>query len=634
MTKNLLFTIGSNHAKSKLALPGPAARHNLRSYRQETPSQKPRAESNVANIIDHPLNKTVPSSRFNLSESKEHLIHANMSDLIRAAFVYKCCTMPWLVELSPKLIDFANKAHLNIISDPIVKKTFFQTFCAGENKPEVQATMRKLESVGIKSIVDLSVESDLNISDLLDSSPSSPSATKSITTDHATLRKIQNEKADLLVNEYINSVDIASSQENSFAAIKVTGFIPPAAMFRLSLSYLSISRVLTDAFESTKNSSLNYSLFVDLFYKKLPAFTSGKLSNNDLEAHSKKVFEFFDTDKDGLVDKVDIEIGMNLENHVVRDLYLSDQIDIAFAYKESSPDTNSRPAVVKGGVNQTDFDDFDLMLKRMDSLATHAKNLNVQLMFDAEHSYFQPVIDMCALSTMKKFNSFGSASKTDPSSDYFQAKPLVLNTYQMYTKSALGRLKSDFEKSSRQNWAFGAKLVRGAYMDLERNLSKKYGYYSPINDTISKTHLSYNSGVQFMLSNVEKKQLEMDAVLSKGPENKDSNNETIAKNPALFIASHNQESIEVVLNELSSRNIHTKARTVSFAQLLGMQDATSYKLAELNANIYKYVPYGPMRETLPYLIRRAQENSSILEAAALEVKSINQEILNRIKSLF
>ncbi|OMJ11706.1 Proline dehydrogenase 1, mitochondrial, partial [Smittium culicis] len=254
----------------------------------------------------------------------------------------------------------------------------------------------------------------------------------------------------------------------------------------------------------------------------------------------------------------------------------------------------------------------------------------VNLVVDAEHSYFQPTIDQATLEIMRKFNAFTNKSDKDSKSDYYNQKPIFFNTYQLYTKSGLTRLKDDYELSVREGFAFGAKLVRGAYMVQERDLAKKLNYESPINETLQDTHNSYNSGVKFVLERVASRQKKFEELISNNNKsNASAKNEICVSNPVVIVASHNSESAQLAINEFLRLGLPKKSSNISFAQLLGMQDTISYKIAELGFNSYKYVPYGPIEETLPYLTRRAQENSSVLDGSNQEYDILKKELYRR-----
>ncbi|KAI8322971.1 proline dehydrogenase, partial [Martensiomyces pterosporus] len=202
----------------------------------------------------------------------------------------------------------------------------------------------------------------------------------------------------------------------------------------------------------------------------------------------------------------------------------------------------------------------------------------------------------------REFNSMASQG----------SKTLVYNTYQMYRADAYQRMVDDYERAAREGWRFAAKLVRGAYMELERDRAEELGYPSPINPSLEATHATYNRGVRMLMEEIASAQ------------------KAGAVAPALFVASHNNESIEKVLQQLRELGIDTANEPVMFGQLLGMQDAVSYALAKSGLPIYKYVPYGPLDEVMPYLIRRAQENSAVASSILKEASSVMSEIKNRL----
>ena len=230
--------------------------------------------------------------------------------------------------------------------------------------------------------------------------------------------------------------------------------------------------------------------------------------------------------------------------------------------------------------------------KRADSLAKLASDLGVRLMIDAEHSYFQPAIDNITTGLARKYNK-----------NY----PVIFNTYQMYLKDSIDRLRFDIEVSKRENFKFAAKLVRGAYMDLERRRAEEKKYMDPIHSTIQDTHANYNSAL-----------VEVIHAISKG------------ENIEIMIASHNQESVELALSTIKEKGLDSSSN-IYFGQLLGMSDHLTFTLGANGFKAYKYVPYGKVDEVIPYLLRRAQENSGMLGGATKELKMLSSEIFSRLK---
>lgn len=189
----------------------------------------------------------------------------------------------------------------------------------------------------------------------------------------------------------------------------------------------------------------------------------------------------------------------------------------------------------------------------------------------------------------------------------------------MYTKSSRGRLELDVELAKRENFTFAAKLVRGAYMVSERKRAEEMGYVSPIHETLEDTHASYNGGVKFLLNKLgEYQQATGESVTS-------------TTSPIIFmVASHNRDSVITTIEEMEHHGIKARSGIVHFGQLFGMQDQLSYTLGRNGYSIYKYLPYGMIDEVIPYLLRRAQENSSVLGGVAVERQLMWGELKGRL----
>lgn len=189
----------------------------------------------------------------------------------------------------------------------------------------------------------------------------------------------------------------------------------------------------------------------------------------------------------------------------------------------------------------------------------------------------------------------------------------------MYTKSSQGRLELDYELAKRENYTFAAKLVRGAYMVSERKRAEEMGYVSPIHETLEDTHASYNGGVKFLLEKLGQHQAATNSTV------------TCYNSPIVFmVASHNRDSVITTIEEMERNKITAKAGVVHFGQLFGMQDQLSYTLGLNGYSIYKYLPYGMIDEVIPYLLRRAQENSSVLGGVAVERQLMWDELKGRM----
>ena len=230
-------------------------------------------------------------------------------------------------------------------------------------------------------------------------------------------------------------------------------------------------------------------------------------------------------------------------------------------------------------------------------LAETAQAGGVRLLFDAEQVRYQPAIDAVVLQLQRVYNSVAN-------SEY----PIIYNTYQCYLKDSTQRLQFDLELSQRFQYHMGIKLVRGAYMESERYLAQTLDRPSPIHDTIHETHQSYNTAIDMVLQALD---------LSH------------TRSIELMCATHNPSSIEHAIRTMNARRIDRARHCVSFAQLWGMKDNLTNNLAHHGYPTYKYVPYGDVAVVVPYLLRRAMENSAIRGGAEDEWRMILEEVVRR-----
>lgn len=227
-------------------------------------------------------------------------------------------------------------------------------------------------------------------------------------------------------------------------------------------------------------------------------------------------------------------------------------------------------------------------LLRIQKICQKAFELNQPVLIDAEESWIQPAIDQIAHEMMQSFN---------------RDKPIVFQTVQLYRCDRLNYLRNLVLLADRMGFLCGFKLVRGAYMEKERARALAMGYKSPIFDSKQETDAAFDEALAWCLGQLEKL--------------------------ALCIGTHNQTSIEKVVRHLINKNIPFNHRNIYFAQLLGMGDHLSDNLAQAGYNVAKYVPYGPVRAALPYLFRRAEENSSVSGQSGRELELLRLEMKRR-----
>jgi len=228
--------------------------------------------------------------------------------------------------------------------------------------------------------------------------------------------------------------------------------------------------------------------------------------------------------------------------------------------------------------------EFERIQNRVNMVCKTAHDAGMPIFIDAEETWIQQAIDDLANQMMTKYNS---------------EKPIVYNTFQLYRKDRLAYLKESFTMAQNGNYHLGAKLVRGAYMEKERERATQNGYPSPIHDTKENTDRDYDLAVQFCIQNINK--------------------------IAICAGTHNEKSSMDLALLMQHKNISLNNSNIYFSQLLGMSDHISYNLANAGYNVAKYVPYGPVREVLPYLIRRAQENTSVKGQTGRELSLIIKE---------
>ncbi|OAQ38330.1 proline dehydrogenase [Pedobacter psychrophilus] len=242
----------------------------------------------------------------------------------------------------------------------------------------------------------------------------------------------------------------------------------------------------------------------------------------------------------------------------------------------------------KEELNKLENFEWQKALSRLENIAKTAFELQKPLMIDAEESWIQDAIDNLALGLMRQYN---------------KEKAIIFNTYQLYRHDKLASLITDLTLGQAEGFILGAKLVRGAYMEKERKRALEMDYNSPIQADKASTDRDYNLATSFCLDNL-----------------KDVN----------FVAgTHNQYSCETLIEKMEFKSIENNHSNIYFSQLLGMSDNLSFNLSNANYNVAKYVPYGPVKAVLPYLFRRAEENTAIAGQMGRELKLISSEIKRR-----
>jgi len=232
--------------------------------------------------------------------------------------------------------------------------------------------------------------------------------------------------------------------------------------------------------------------------------------------------------------------------------------------------------------------DYNNTVALLDAICKASHDLNVSVLVDAEESWMQIAMDRLVDQMMETYN---------------KEKVIVWNTFQLYRKDKLAFLKESHEKALSKGYLLGAKLVRGAYMDKEATRAAELGYENPIQNSKADTDRDYNAALKYCVQN----------------------HKTIAS----ICASHNLESNLYQAQLIDEMGIEKKNPHLNFCQLYGMSDNITFNLASAGYNVAKYMVYGPVKEVLPYLVRRAKENSSVTGDMSRELALIVSEMKRR-----
>jgi len=228
--------------------------------------------------------------------------------------------------------------------------------------------------------------------------------------------------------------------------------------------------------------------------------------------------------------------------------------------------------------------EWDRVVARFDKICSEAHKKDVALLIDGEESWMQDAADELVTNMMRKYN---------------KEKAIVFNTLQMYRWDRLDYLKKLHDIAKTEGFYIGMKLVRGAYMEKENKRAEEKGYVSPICVSKEATDVNYDNAVHYMLDHIEKM--------------------------AIFAGTHNELSSYKLMEMMAQKGIAKNDSRIWFGQLYGMSDNISYNLAENGYNVAKYLPFGPVRDVMPYLIRRAEENTSVAGQTSRELSMIKAE---------
>jgi proline dehydrogenase len=239
-------------------------------------------------------------------------------------------------------------------------------------------------------------------------------------------------------------------------------------------------------------------------------------------------------------------------------------------------------------LNEEEKAEFERVKQRLIRICETAKQCGVMVLIDAEETWVQDPVDSLALEMMDLFN---------------RNQTVVFNTYQLYRHDRFAFIKIQHETANQKGFILGAKLVRGAYMEKERKRAEELNYSSPIQPNKETCDADYNEALKYCINHYQ--------------------------NITTFVGTHNEKSCYHAVELMQKNNLENNSNKVFFSQLYGMSDNISFNLAYAKFNVSKYLPYGPVKDVVPYLMRRAQENTSVKGQTGRELGLILKELKRR-----
>ncbi|KAL1273756.1 hypothetical protein QQF64_026570 [Cirrhinus molitorella] len=534
-------------------------------------------------------------------QTKEAYKSKDTLELLRSLVVFKLCSYDILVENNKEIMDLSRKLLGQKTFEQFMKMTFYGQFVAGEDHQSIRPVVQKNQAYGVGAVLDYSVEEDLSQDDagrkemescMSTSEKESPEADHreekftarrkfadrhEAVTSARTYFYADETKCDQHMETFLKCIKASGgSSEDGFSAIKMTALGRPQFLLQFSEVLVKWRRFFSFlAAKQGKDGMEVLEQKLDLEQLQTCLASLGAQGNilscfSDGRLHSSGVVDMLDWNRliDERMKTSDLLVVPNLQSGRLEPLLSK------FTEEEERQ--------------------LERMLQRLDVLAKHAVENGVRLMVDAEQTYFQPAISRLTVEMKRIFN---------------RDKAVVFNTYQCYLKEAFDNVSMDVELSRREGWCFGAKVVRGAYMYQERSRAAEIGYEDPINPDYESTNRMYHRCLDYVLEEIER--------------NKKAN---------VMVASHNLDTVKHTLRRMNEMGLAPTDKTVYFGQLLGMCDQISFPLAQAGFPVYKYVPYGPVNEVIPYLSRRAQENRGIMKGVQMERDLLWKELMRRLTS--
>eukprot|EP00930_Biecheleria_cincta_P023757 TRINITY_DN170_c0_g1_i8.p1 TRINITY_DN170_c0_g1~~TRINITY_DN170_c0_g1_i8.p1 ORF type:complete len:570 (-),score=106.08 TRINITY_DN170_c0_g1_i8:216-1925(-) len=526
-------------------------------------------------------NKEEPGKAIDFGDSRAAFQSKSTFELLRAWSVFQTCAIPFVVRNCDTLYNMGVRILGPTFVHGVLRRTMFGHFCAGETVAEIQPRMAQLQELGVGGILDYAAEAkDGELPEIenvdKDHEEETMGAPRSARLYDYKGEKMCDANAEIFKDAVRN---VREATPDGFAAIKLSGLGDPRLLERMSTCLVEMARLfekLADPDSSAQggvqkpNNLINrdVKLDYDTFKKSWTRFFAVE-SEEELRA----AFLEIDTLHDDLI----------MYHEWSTSLKLSEINTLVRTCRHQGP-------LYRAALDAEEVQLYHNMIARVKGILSLAQELKVRVMIDAEWCDIQPAIDHIVLFQQREFNV---------NVDH----PLVFNTYQTYLKGMNTKVLRDIERSEREGWKFGAKVVRGAYMVSEREKAEKRGVESPICENYEETQENFHNAIDMILGRPDTE---------------------------ILVATHNRESVERTLQKMAELDV--EPGRVGFGQLLGMADHLTFTLGQHGYRAYKYVPYGPIDEVVPYLIRRTQENSSILGSPGVQEERhmIGREVRRRV----
>ncbi|XP_065594885.1 proline dehydrogenase 1, mitochondrial [Cyrtonyx montezumae] len=551
--------------------------------------------------VQPPVTPRAAAPAVDFGDPQEAFRSKSSAELLRGLLVLGLCAVGPLVEHNRELLQLGRKVLGQALFERLMKMTFYGQFVAGEDQEAIKPLIRRNRAFGVGAVLDYSVEEDLSparaerqeldsCTSAAEKEPGGAERREKQFRAHRgfgdrrdgvisarTYFYADEAKCDQHMETFLRCIDASSgSSEDGFSAIKLTALGRPQFLLQFSEVLVKWRRFFHQmAAEQGQGgrAALEMRLEVEKLQEALAKLGIAT------KAESQHWFTGENVGESGTVDLLDWNSLIDSRTKLSK-LLLVPNIKTRQLEPLLSHFTEEEELQMKR------------MLQRMDVLAKRATEKGVRLMVDAEQSYFQPAISRLTLEMQRRFNT---------------ERAIIFNTHQCYLKEAYDNVSVDVELSRREGWHFGTKLVRGAYMEQERERAAKIGYEDPINPTYEKTNKMYHRCLDYVLEEIKH-----------------------SRKANVMVATHNEDTVKFTLRRMMELGIHPSEKKVCFGQLLGMCDQITFPLGQAGFPVYKYVPYGPVDEVLPYLSRRAQENRGFMQRANQERDLLWREFKRRL----